>query len=72
MPTIDAFADSMFDVVARLAARDTERVGAPFLRFNVIDMERELQVETGPPVRADAVIEAEEPVFVGVFQPIAI
>jgi effector-binding domain-containing protein len=40
------------DVFGWLAARGLEPAGAPFFRYNVIDMMRQLEVEAGVPVAA--------------------
>jgi DNA gyrase inhibitor GyrI len=52
MQTISEIADRIPDVFAWLGARGIEPVGAPFLRYHVIDMERELEIEAGVPVAA--------------------
>ncbi|MQA86755.1 MAG: GyrI-like domain-containing protein [Streptosporangiales bacterium] len=64
MQTIDAIADRLPDVFGWLGAHGVEPAGAPFLKFNVIDMERELEIEAGVPVAA--VVEGDGGVFGGV------
>ena len=54
MQTIGAVADRIGEIFEWLAARGIEPVGAPFLRYNVIDMDRRLEIEAGVPI-ADAV-----------------
>jgi RNA polymerase sigma-70 factor (ECF subfamily) len=50
MATIGSAADDIPGLFEWLAAHGTEPAGAPFLKYNVIDMERELQIEAGLPV----------------------
>jgi effector-binding domain-containing protein len=50
MATIAAVADRIPELFGWLAARGIEPAGAPFLRYDVIDMERQLEVEAGVPV----------------------
>lgn len=51
METIGAVLASLHpEVFAWLDARGERAVGAPFLKYNVVDMERELEVEVGVPV----------------------
>jgi effector-binding domain-containing protein len=52
MATISSAADDIPGLFTWLAERGTEPAGPPFLKYNVIDMERELQVEAGVPVAA--------------------
>ncbi len=52
MATFPEIADRMPEVFGWLAGRGVPPAGAPFFRFNVIDMERELEVEAGVPVAA--------------------
>jgi hypothetical protein len=52
MATISSAADDIPGLFAWLAERGTEPAGPPFLRYNVIDMDRELQLEAGVPVAA--------------------
>lgn len=47
MATIGAIADRIPDVLTWLAAHGATAAGAPFLKYNVIDMEQELEVEAG-------------------------
>lgn len=53
MQGLGDLADRLGSVFGWLAARGLEPAGAPFFRYNVIDMEREL-VEAGVPVEAGA------------------
>jgi effector-binding domain-containing protein len=64
MRTMDQIADRIPEVIGWLAARGVRPAGAPFLKFNVIDMERELEVEAGVPVEAE--VTGDESVFGGV------
>ncbi len=43
-------ADRLPEMMARLADKGIEPTGAPFFRYRVIDMERELLVQAGVPV----------------------
>jgi effector-binding domain-containing protein len=52
MATISSAADEIPGLFAWLAAHGTTPAGPPFLKYNVIDMERELQIEAGVPVAA--------------------
>src|ERR1700759_2456338 len=52
MATIAAAADEIPQLIGWLAERGVAPAGPPFLRYNVIDMERELQLEAGVPVTA--------------------
>jgi effector-binding domain-containing protein len=52
MSGIAAFAVRAGEVFSWLAARGLAPAGPPFLRFNVIDMARELEIENGVPVAA--------------------
>lgn len=52
MATIGAIADRIPDVLTWLAAHGATAAGAPFLKYNVIDMEQELEVEAGAPTTA--------------------
>jgi hypothetical protein len=54
MATIASAADEIPGLFGWLAARDLTPAGPPFLRYNVIDMERELQLEAGVPVATPA------------------
>jgi effector-binding domain-containing protein len=55
--TMQGFGDvidrSLQEIFARLEALGVEPAGAPLIRYNVIDMEGELEIEVGVPV-ADA------------------
>lgn len=64
MQRIPEIADRMPEVFQWLAARGIEPAGAPFFKYNVIDMERELEIEVGVPV-AD-VLEGDDVVRPGV------
>jgi hypothetical protein len=50
MDTIPAIADRIPDVFAWLGERGITPGGPPFLRYDVIDMARQLEVEAGVPV----------------------
>ncbi|MBV1850796.1 GyrI-like domain-containing protein [Catellatospora tritici] len=50
MNTIPEIADRIPQLIGWLAARGIAPAGAPFLKYNVIDMDRELQMEAGVPV----------------------
>src|SRR5262245_397589 len=50
MATIPEAADRLREVFGFLGERGIEPVDAPFLKFNVIDMERELEIEAGIPI----------------------
>ena len=52
MAEIGAFAGRTGEVFAWLGARGLPPAGAPFLKYNVIDMARKLELETGVPVAA--------------------
>lgn len=54
MKTFDLVADRIPELFGWLAANSLAATGAPFLRFNVIDMERELEVEAGVPIAAES------------------
>ncbi len=47
MQTIGTVADRVGEVFGWLGARGVEPVGAPFLRYNRIDMENTLEIEAG-------------------------
>lgn len=55
MENIAAIAHRIPEVIGRLAALGVEPAGPPFLRYNVIDMTRQLDIEAGVPV-AGAVV----------------
>lgn len=50
MAQLAKLADRIPEVFAWLAARGVEPAGPPFFRYDVIDMEGDLRVETGLPV----------------------
>lgn len=50
MDTLAQFAQRHGEVFGWLAARNVEPVDAPFLKYDLLDMERELVVEVGVPV----------------------
>jgi effector-binding domain-containing protein len=52
MAEIGAFAGRTGEVFGWLGARGLTPAGPPFLKYNVIDMARQLEIETGVPVAA--------------------
>ena len=50
MQSIAGIADRIPDVFGWLARHGVDPVGAPFLKYDLIDMERELVIEAGVPV----------------------
>ncbi len=52
MQAISAIADRIPEVFGWLAAHGIAPAGAPFLKYNVIDMARQLEIEAGVPVAA--------------------
>lgn len=52
MPEIGAFAVRTPEVYAWLGARGVAPAGPPFLKYNVIDMTRQLEIDNGVPVAA--------------------
>jgi effector-binding domain-containing protein len=50
MATINGIADRIPDVFGWLGAHGIAPAGPPFLRYNIIDMERQLEIEAGVPV----------------------
>ena len=52
MQTFDAVAERIPQLFAWLDARGLTADGPPFFKLNVVDMERELQVEAGVPIAA--------------------
>lgn len=64
MDTIGEVADRISELFGWLASRGIEPAGAPFLKYDVIDMERELEIEAGVPV--PATVEGEGDVFCAV------
>jgi effector-binding domain-containing protein len=64
MQTFSEIADRLPEVFAWLASCGVEPVDAPFFKYNVIDMERELEMEAGVPVAATPPVQGE--IFAGV------
>ncbi|MFK4088851.1 GyrI-like domain-containing protein [Kribbella sp. NPDC020789] len=64
MDGISAFADRMRDVIDWLAAREIAPNGAPFFKYDVVDMENGLVMEVGFPV--DDVQSGEGEIVTGV------
>lgn len=64
MQTIPEIADRLPEVFAWLRTHGATSAGAPFLKYNVIDMERQLEMEAGVPVAA--AVEADGQVLFGV------
>jgi len=54
MAELGPFAGRTGEVYAWLGARRLEPAGPPFLKYNVIDMARQLEVEAGVPLAAPA------------------
>jgi effector-binding domain-containing protein len=54
MQTIGAIADRLPEVFVWLAEHDLEPAGAPFFKYNLVDMKRRLDIEVGVPVAAAA------------------
>jgi effector-binding domain-containing protein len=52
MQTFPEIADRLPELFGWLAERGVDPAGAPFFRYHLIDMERELDVEAGVPVAA--------------------
>jgi effector-binding domain-containing protein len=64
MQGIADFIDESYpELFAHLEAHGVQPAGAPFLRYNLIDMERQLEIETGVPVAAP--VPGEGRVFTG-------
>jgi effector-binding domain-containing protein len=61
MGSFAEIADRLPDVFAWLAARAIAPAGPPFFKYNVIDMERELEVEAGVPT--DTVVAGAGEIF---------
>jgi len=59
MAEVGAFAVRIPEVYAWLAARSLPPAGPPFLKFNVIDMVRQLEIDNGVPVAAPADADGE-------------
>ncbi|GHJ42671.1 DNA gyrase inhibitor [Catellatospora sp. TT07R-123] len=53
MHSIPEIADRIPEIIGWLAARGIAPAGAPFLKYNLIDMDRELVMEAGVPVAAE-------------------
>jgi effector-binding domain-containing protein len=64
MAQLSGFADRLGEVFSWLAERGVAPAGPPFFRYNVIDMERELNVEAGVPV--PTAVEGDDRVIAGV------
>lgn len=64
MSQLGEVAHRLGEVFGWLAAHDLRPAGPPFFRYNVIDMERQLEVEVGVPVTT--VVDAEDQVISGV------
>jgi effector-binding domain-containing protein len=52
LQTFAAVADRLPGVFGWLAARGVEPAGAPFFKYNLVDMERQMEIEAGVPVAA--------------------
>lgn len=63
MQTFDRIADRLPDVYRWLESHGVAPAGPSFFKFNVIDMERELEVEVGVPTAS--AIDADGEVFAG-------
>ena len=59
MAEIGAFAVRTPEVFAWLGARGLPPAGPPFLKYNVIDMTRQLEIDNGVPVAAPVDVDAE-------------
>ena len=64
MSQLGEVAHRLGDVFGWLAAHDLAPAGPPFFRYNVIDMERQLEVEVGVPVAT--VVNGDDQVISGV------
>jgi effector-binding domain-containing protein len=64
METMMEIADRIGEVIGWLIARGGQPAGAPFLKYDVIDMERHLVVEAGVPVATE--VTGDEQVFADV------
>jgi effector-binding domain-containing protein len=64
MQTIGEIADRIPEIFGWLGARGIEPVGAPFLKYNVLDMDRRLEIEAGVPV--EKAPDGDDEVFAGV------
>jgi hypothetical protein len=56
METVGTIAHRIPEVIGRLAALGVEPSGPPFLKYNVIDMARQLEIEAGVPVAIGAAV----------------
>lgn len=56
METVGTIAHRIPEVIGRLAALGVRPAGPPFLKYNVIDMARQLEMEAGVPIGAGAVV----------------
>jgi len=54
MQTVAAIADRLPEVFGWLGAHGIEPVDAPFFKYNLIDMQNQLEIEVGVPVAATA------------------
>ncbi|MFC1415475.1 GyrI-like domain-containing protein [Streptacidiphilus cavernicola] len=50
MATVDTIAHRIPEVLGRVAALGAKPAGPPFLKYNLIDMARQLEIEAGVPV----------------------
>lgn len=64
MHTMNEIADRIPEVVGWLLGRGIKPAGAPFLKYDLIDMERRLEVEAGVPVEGE--VAGDETVFAAV------
>jgi hypothetical protein len=64
MSTIGRIADKLPSVFAWLGARGIEPAGAPFFKYNVIDMDADLELEVG--VSVAHVVESDGEIMAGV------
>src|SRR5580704_5258 len=64
MAELGEFAARFGEVFGWLGARGLGPAGAPFFKYNLIDMERELEVEVGVPVAA--AVDGDDQVISGV------
>ena len=64
MQTVGAIADRLPEVFGWLGQRGVEPAGAPFFKYDVIDMERQLEIEVGVPVAA--VVKGDGDVLAGI------
>lgn len=64
MRTFGAIADRLPGVFGWLDTRGVQPAGAPFFRYNLIDMARELEVEAGVPVAT--AVDGDDRVLAGV------